>query len=98
MSVVVFCLFVFGSGLRLVVFVSYYRCRLRYNNSGNEFQDELVGNRCNRSLGLTLRLTVFDVTPSVISLWDRIAACQFLFFFLYVKNFLSKCCSVNNIA
>ena len=47
----------------------------------NEFQDGLVGNRCNRSLGLTLKLTVFDVTPSVISSWDRIAACQYLFFF-----------------
>ena len=32
----------------------------------NEFQDGLLGNRCNRSLGLTLKLTVFDVTPTVI--------------------------------
>ena len=67
-------------------------------NQVNEFQDGLVGNRCNRSLGLTLKLTVFDVTPSVISSWDRIAACQYLFFFLYVNIFLSKCCSVNNNA
>ena len=53
----------------------------------NVFQDGLVGNRCNRSLGLTLRLTVFDVTPSVISSWDCIAACQYLFFFLYENTF-----------
>ena len=65
----------------------------------NVFQDGLVGNRCNRSLGLTLKLTVFDVTPSVISSWDRIAACQYLFFFyMKILFFFSKCCSVNNIA
>ena len=47
----------------------------------NEFQDGLVSNRCNRSFGLTLKLTAFDVTPSVISSCDRIAAGQYLFFF-----------------
>ena len=47
----------------------------------NEFQDGLVGNRCKQSLGLTLKLTMFDVTPSLISSWDRIAVCQYLFFF-----------------
>ena len=62
-----------------------------------EFQGGLVGNRCNRSLGLTLKLTLFDVTPSVISSWDRIVACQYIPFFLYVNIFFSKCCSVNNI-
>ena len=32
----------------------------------HEFQDGLLGNKCNRFMGLTLKLTVFDVTPSVI--------------------------------
>ena len=53
----------------------------------NVFQDGLVENRCNRSLGLTLKLTVFDVTPSVIFSWDRIAACQYLLFFLSENTF-----------
>ena len=45
----------------------------------NASQKGLLENRYHQSLGLTLKLTVFDVKPSVIRLWDRLVACHCLY-------------------
>ena len=51
--------FAFGSGSRLVMFASYYHSSLYCYVKVNALQNWLLKNGCRRSLGLTLKLTVF---------------------------------------
>ena len=100
MSVLVFFFIVFGSGFRLVGLLPTIIVVYATTIQVNVFQDGLVGNRCNRSLGLTLKLSVRRYAVGDFFMGPHCSLPVPFFFFICKYFFFKqpKCCSVNNIA